>query len=271
MDFTVTLVGAGNMGGAMLKGWIANGMEPSSLRVVDPSPSDQMKTYLGQSGIALYSAVDTGMADTDVLLVAVKPQMMATVLPKLSGCVGSETVIVSVAAGTMIETLAQPFGNPAVIRVMPNTPSLIGRGMAVACPSSNVTEKQRANVTQLMQAIGRIEWVEDEAQIDVVTAVSGSGPAYVFHLVECMANAGIEQGLPADLAYTLARETVSGAGELIHQSDLDASVLRINVTSPGGTTAAALEVLMSQENGMPSLFKRAIAAARKRSEELSQE
>lgn len=257
------------MGGAMLKGWIANGMQPTSIRVVDPAPSKAMAQYLGETGIKHIASAAAGQLETDVLLVAVKPQMMGPVLPGLASCVGPDTVIVSVAAGTRIETLAKPFGEAAVVRAMPNTPSLVGRGMTVACPNTHVAEPQKANVTQLLQAIGRVEWVDDEALIDAVTAVSGSGPAYVFHLVECMANAGIEQGLPPELAITLARETVSGAGELVRQSDLDASVLRENVTSPGGTTVAALEVLMSEENGMPVLFKKAIAAARKRSEELS--
>ncbi len=267
MDFTVTLVGAGNMGGAMLRGWLANGMNPEHVTVIDPSPSQTMVDYLSEMNVGCKNSAD-GLGETDVLLVAVKPQMMENVLPNLAALVGADTVIVSVAAGTKLETLTAPFDHPAAIRVMPNTPSLVGRGMSVGCPNDKASDEHRLRVGQLMQAIGHMEWVDDEALIDAVTAVSGSGPAYVFHLAECMAAAGVKAGLPEDLAMTLARETVSGAGELLRQSDDDPATLRKNVTSPGGTTAAALEVLMG-ESGMPKLFDDAIAAAKRRSEELS--
>ena len=267
MDFKVTLVGAGNMGGAMLRGWLSNGMKPEQVTVIDPSPSDAMKDYLSLEQIVCESSADK-LDTTDVLLVAVKPQMMEKVLPGLRPLIGDDTVIVSVAAGTQLETLTKPFGNVAAIRVMPNTPSLVGRGMSVGCPNAKATSKHKKHVGQLMQAIGHMEWVDEEALIDAVTAVSGSGPAYVFHLAECMAAAGVKAGLPHDLAMTLARETVSGAGELLRQSEDDPTTLRKNVTSPGGTTAAALEVLMG-EGGMPALFEDAIAAAKQRSEELS--
>lgn len=267
MDFNVTLVGAGNMGGAMLRGWLSNGMQPNQVTVIDPSPSDAMKDYLSYEQIACRSSAE-GLEPSDVLLVAVKPQMMEKVLPGLRPLVSENTVIVSVAAGTQLETLTAPFGNVAAIRVMPNTPSLVGRGMSVGCPNAKATSLHKQQVGQLMQAIGHMEWVDEETLIDAVTAVSGSGPAYVFHLAECMAAAGIKAGLPEDLAMTLARETVSGAGELLRQSDDDPGTLRKNVTSPGGTTAAALEVLMG-DGGMPALFDNAIAAAKRRSEELS--
>jgi len=267
MDFTVTLVGAGNMGGAMLRGWLANGMKPEQVVVIDPSPSPSMSGFLSDESIACKSSAE-GLPATNVLLVAVKPQMMEKVLPGLAPIVGASTVIVSVAAGTKLETLVEPFDDPAAIRVMPNTPSLVGRGMSVGCSNAKATALHRQQVGQLMQAIGRMEWVDDEKLIDAVTAVSGSGPAYVFHLAECMAAAGIKAGLPEELAMTLARETVSGAGELLRQSNDDPAILRANVTSPGGTTAAALEILMG-EGGMPELFNHAIAAAKRRSEELS--
>jgi len=267
MNFSVILVGAGNMGGAMLKGWIASGMEARNITVLDPAPSDMMRDYLSSNNIRHVESVD-GLDAPDVLLVAVKPQMMQAVLPALAGLVGQRTVSVSVAAGTTLKTLCTFLGDVAVVRVMPNTPSLVLRGMSVGCANSKVTDAQRQNVHMLMRAIGVIEWVEDEKLIDAVTAVSGSGPAYVFYLAECMAEAGKAAGLPDALAMTLARETVSGAGELLGQSQDEPAQLRRNVTSPNGTTAAALEVLM-KENGMGELVQNAVMAAKKRSEELS--
>ena len=267
MNFTVALVGAGNMGGAMLSGWLANGLEPANVHVIDPKPSDAMAKMLADEGVNHCVAPD-GVPATDVVIIAVKPQMMQEVLPGVATLVGPETVAVSVAAGTRLEAISGPLGNPATVRAMPNTPSLVGRGMIVACPDEKVSDAQRERVHDLLQSIGRVEWVDDENLIDAVTAVSGSGPAYVFHLAECMANAGKKAGLPDELAMTLARETVSGAGELLHQASETPEVLRKNVTSPGGTTAAALEVLM-RDDAMQVLFDRAIAAARKRSEELS--
>ena len=267
MNFSVVLVGAGNMGGAMLRGWIANGMRPEKIKVLDPSPSEKMKNTLLKSKI-WHAESPKGMTPPDVLLLAIKPQMMEEVLPQLGGLVSERTVVVSVAAGTTISTICKALGDVAAIRVMPNTPSLVLRGMSVGCPNERTNNAQRNRVNSLMSAIGKMEWVEDEKLIDAVTAVSGSGPAYVFHLAECMAKAGVEAGLPEDLAMTLAIETVSGAGELLSQSEDEPAVLRKNVTSPNGTTAAALEVLMG-EGGMAPLLEKAILAAKKRSEELS--
>lgn len=267
MNFSVVLVGAGNMGGAMLKGWIANGIKSENITVVDPSPTTAMKSFLSKSKI-WHAEEPKNISPPDVLLLAVKPQMMGKVLPDLVDMVGENTVVVSVAAGTTLKTICQEFGKIAAIRVMPNTPSLVLRGMSVGCPNARVTKAQIQNVDTLMQAIGKIEWVEDEKLIDAVTAVSGSGPAYVFHLAECMAKAGEKAGLPPKLAMILAQETVAGAGELLRQSEDEPAVLRKNVTSPNGTTAAALEVLMG-EGGMSELLEQAILAAKKRSEELS--
>ena len=267
MNFSVVLVGAGNMGGAMLKGWIAKGMSPQNITVLDPSLTDQMKSILLKTKI-WHSDDASGISPPDVLLLAIKPQMMEEVLPTLTSLIGENTVVVSVAAGTTLSTIGNALGDIAAIRVMPNTPSLVLRGMSVACPNSYISNVQRSNVDALMAAIGQIEWVEDEALIDAVTAVSGSGPAYVFHLAECMAEAGVKAGLPEDLAMTLAIQTVSGAGELLSQSEDNPATLRKNVTSPNGTTAAALEVLMA-EDGMKPLLERAVMAAKKRSEELS--
>ena len=267
MNFSVVLVGAGNMGGAMLKGWITNGMAPENITVLDPGISDQVKTMLLKSKI-WHAETPSGVSAPDVLILAIKPQMMAQVLPTLGALVSDKTVVVSVAAGTTLSTITDALGKVAAIRIMPNTPSLVLRGMSVGCANALTSDNQRNYVNDLMNAIGMVEWVEDEKLIDAVTAVSGSGPAYVFHLAECMANAGIKAGLSEKLAMTLAIQTISGAGELLRLSNDEPATLRKNVTSPNGTTAAALEVLMG-ENGMSELLTKAIMAAKTRSEELS--
>lgn len=267
MEFSVVLVGAGNMGGAMLRGWLEAGLPAAKVTVLDPSPSQQMKQFLTDRGIELVGQADD-VASPDVLVIAIKPQMMLTVLPEISNLAGDKTVAVSVAAGTTIETISSGLNSSAVVRTMPNTPSLVGKGMTVACPSSDVSDRQRDQVGQLLKTIGKLEWIDDEGLIDAVTGVSGSGPAYVFHLVECMAAAGVAAGLPKALADTLARQTIVGAGELLDQSSDDAATLRQNVTSPGGTTAAALEILRTSGD-MELLLTRAVAAATDRSKELS--
>jgi pyrroline-5-carboxylate reductase len=203
-----------------------------------------------------------------VLFLAVKPQVMEAVLPAIKGVVGPQTVVVSVAAGKTLAFHEKHLGEAAMVRAMPNTPAMVGRGVTGAFANSRVSAGQRDGVNALLRVSGPVEWVPTEADIDSVTALSGSGPAYVFYLVECMAEAGRKLGLQADLAMRLARETVAGAGELLHQSPDDAARLRQNVTSPGGTTAAALSVLMA-EDGMQPLFDEALAAARKRAEELA--
>lgn len=267
MDFSVVLVGAGNMGGAMLRGWISNGVKPENITVIDPGISKQFKSTFLKSRI-WHSETPAGISPPDVLVLAIKPQMMAQVLPTLEGLITENTAVVSVAAGTKLSTLTDALGEIAAIRVMPNTPALVLRGISVGCANEMTTEAQRDQVNSLMSAIGMIEWVDDEKLIDAVTAVSGSGPAYVFHLAECMAQAGVKAGLSEELAMTLAVQTVSGAGELLRMSDDTPETLRKNVTSPNGTTAAALDVLMG-EGGMSELLAKAIMAAKKRSEELS--
>jgi pyrroline-5-carboxylate reductase len=264
-EFTVALVGAGNMGGAMLGGWLAQGISPQAITVIDPAMPQSFK----DKGVRVEAAAPPGMV-ADVLILAVKPQVLETVLPSVASLAGPATVTVSVVAGQTISTIAQALGGDtqaAVIRTMPNTPALVRRGITVACPNKAVTPLQRSRVDGLLAAIGKVEWVDEEALIDAVTAVSGSGPAYVFHLVEAMEAAGIKAGLPKALAAVLARETVSGAGELLAQSDLAPSKLRENVTSPKGTTAAALEVLMG-EGGLTPLMEKAVAAAHRRAIEL---
>ncbi|EJC80488.1 pyrroline-5-carboxylate reductase [Rhizobium leguminosarum bv. trifolii WSM2297] len=263
----VVLIGAGNMGGAMLSGWLKSGVPGSAVIVVDPGPSPAMLATISEAGATHLVAIPADLK-ASVLFLAVKPQVMETVLPAVKSAVGAETVVVSVAAGKTLGFLEKHLGKAAMVRAMPNTPAMVGRGVTGAFANAGVNSQQRERVHSLLSVSGPVEWVPAEADIDAVTALSGSGPAYVFYLVECMAEAGRKLGLQADLAMRLARETVAGAGELLHQSPDDASRLRQNVTSPGGTTAAALAVLMA-ENGMQPLFDAALAAARKRAEELA--
>lgn len=261
--FSLALIGAGNMGGAMLGGWLAQGFDPNSITVIDPAQPQSFR----DKGVRVEAVPPPGMM-ADVLVLAVKPQIMGEILPFAARLAGPDTVTVSVAAGQTIATIEAALGKGrAVVRTMPNTPALVGRGITVACPNAAVTPLQRRRVDGLLKAIGKVEWVNDEALIDAVTAVSGSGPAYVFHLVEAMTAAGEKAGLPPALAAVLARETVSGAGELLAQSELPPSRLRENVTSPKGTTAAALEVLMG-EGGLTPLMEKAVAAAHRRAKEL---
>jgi pyrroline-5-carboxylate reductase len=262
----IVLVGAGNMGGAMLSGWLAKGVAGDRITVIDPSPSDAMKAKISAAGAKHVTAAPAELS-VDILFLAVKPQMMDTVLPPLKAIVADNTVVVSVAAGKTLSYMKSHLGDAAMVRAMPNTPAMVGRGVTGAFANEKVTDAQREAVDGLLKVSGPVEWVATESDIDSVTAVSGSGPAYVFYLVECMAEAGRKLGLPADTAMRLARETVAGAGELLHQSTDEAAQLRKNVTSPGGTTAAALSVLMA-DDGMQPLFDEAIAAARKRAEEL---
>jgi pyrroline-5-carboxylate reductase len=264
----IVLVGAGNMGGAMLSGWLKNGVPGSSVIVLDPGPSEAMKALISEAGARHMATPPEGLV-ADILFLAVKPQVMDAVLPGLKGLVGPQTTVVSVAAGKTIASMETHLGAAGMVRAMPNTPAMIGRGITGAYANGAVTESKRDIVHRLLKVSGPVEWVDSEEAINAVTALSGSGPAYVFYLVECMAEAGRKAGLPADLSMRLARETVAGAGELLHQSPDPASRLRQNVTSPGGTTAAALAVLMA-EDAMQPLFDVAIEAARKRAEELAQ-
>ncbi|AGB71907.1 MULTISPECIES: pyrroline-5-carboxylate reductase [Rhizobium] len=263
----IVLIGAGNMGGALLTGWLKNGVPGSSVIVVDPNPAEAMRKMIADAGANHVNEVPKGVK-AGVLFIAVKPQLMDAVLPPFKPLVGETTVVVSIAAGKTLSALETHLGKAAMVRAMPNTPAMVGRGVTGAFANARVSDRQRQLVQNLLKVSGPVEWVPGETDIDSVTAVSGSGPAYVFYLVECMAEAGRKLGLQADLAMRLARETVAGAGELLHQSPDDASRLRQNVTSPGGTTAAALGVLMA-EDGMQPLFDAALEAARKRAQELA--
>ncbi|MGV0909349.1 pyrroline-5-carboxylate reductase [Martelella sp. FOR1707] len=263
----VVLVGAGNMGGAMLSGWVAGGLKREAITVIDPNPSNNIKSLLDRSGIRhAVAASDTIKAK--ILVLAVKPQVMYAVLDTVKPMIDHDTLVISVAAGKTLGYFEERLGALPIVRTIPNTPAMIGRGMIGAFGNDKVDAAGRAVADTLLAAVGKVEWVEKEADIDAVTAVSGSGPAYAFYLVECMAEAGRKLGLDPDLAMRLARGTVTGAGALLDASEDDAGTLRKNVTSPGGTTAAALEQLMA-EDGLQPVFDRALEAARKRSQELA--
>jgi pyrroline-5-carboxylate reductase len=256
------------MGGSMLEGWLAVGMPPQGVTVIDPRVSEEMTRFCSDRGIALNP--ESPPAAPDVLVLGIKPQSLDEAAAKVNGLLGPQTVIVSILAGKTIGDLRSRMpAATAVVRAMPNLPASIGRGATGAAPSPDVTETQRLMADALLRSNGVVEWVASEDLIDAVTAVSGSGPAYVFHLVECLAEAGAAAGLPAELAQRLARATVTGAGELLHQSELPPETLRQNVTSPGGTTAAALQVLMAEPNSLKALMREAVAAAKHRAGELS--
>ncbi len=268
LDGTLVLAGAGNMGGALIAGWLAQGLDPKRVVVQDPAPHPAVAAVLAKAGIVSVQVVKLS-APPAVLLMAVKPQVMEDIFPPLARLVGPQTVVLSVAAGRTIASFEKhlPQGT-AVVRTIPNTPSSVGRGITAAVCNGFVTDKQKALCEALLRGVGEAVWVEREDLIDAATAVSGSGPAYVFLLAECLAEAGRKAGLPADIAATLARWTVAGAGELLHRSNLPPDQLRRNVTSPNGTTHAALQVLMA-DNGLQPLMDEAIAAAARRSKELA--
>ena len=258
------LVGAGKMGSAMLEGWLARGLNARKIAVIEPQPIKAVKA-LTRRGLKLNAK---NKAAATAVVIAVKPQSAHEALPPLKAYVGKSTLVISIMAGSPLGFLERSFPGAAIVRAMPNTPAAIGRGITVAVANGRVLPRQRKQATKLLAAIGKVEWVSNETLMDAVTAVSGSGPAYIFLLAEAMTKAGIAAGLPAELASRLARETVAGSGELLNRSDLDATTLRQNVTSPGGTTAAALEVLMGA-GGFDELLNKAIAAATRRGRELA--
>src|SRR5215470_17115707 len=262
----LVLVGAGKMGSAMLDGWLARGLKPAQITVIEPHPGKAVKS-LARRGLKLNPKGKAAAASA--IVIAVKPQTAPEAVPLLAGYVGTATLVLSIMAGRTIGFLegSLPAG-AAIVRAMPNTPAAIGRGISVAYANTGVSARQRRQASDLLAAIGKVEWISDEALMDAVTALSGSGPAYVFLLAEAMASAGIAAGLPPALATRLARETVAGSAELMYRSDLDAATLRENVTSPGGTTAAALDVLMGPD-GFDRLLTQAITAATRRSRDLA--
>lgn len=266
-DRPFLLVGAGKMGGAMLAGWMERGVDPKSVVVQDPAPAPEMLELLARHGVCHITQPEPELAPAIVLL-AVKPQLMDKVLPGLKDVVRPDTLVMSVAAGTPVRAFEAAFGDVAIARAMPNTPAMVSRGITAVYPNDRVSAEQKDAVTGLLEAVGDVVWLESEEQIDFVTAVSGSGPAYVFHLAECMTRAGEALGLPGELAAHLAEATVSGAGELMRQSDDTPATLRQNVTSPNGTTAAALDVLMA-DDGIQPVMTAAVAAAARRAKELA--
>ncbi len=252
------------MGGALLRGWLSAGYPVSLLAVRDPHPSAEMAALLKDRAIP-----SVPRPAPDVLVLAVKPQIMDQVLEEAAPLAGAGTTILSIAAGRTVASIARHFpAGTAIVRAMPNLPAEIGRGITVACANVHVLPDRRSLCDALLRAAGEVAWADDESLIDAVTAVSGSGPAYVFHLAECLADAAAAAGLPPELAARLARATVTGAGELLHRSPLSPAQLRKNVTSPGGTTAAGLTVLMG-EPGLRALIRETVAAAARRSRELS--
>lgn len=263
---TLVLVGAGKMGSAMLDGWLARGLDPKKIIVIEPQPVKALKA-LARRGVKLNPKDKVGVASA--IVIAVKPQSAPEAVPPLARYIDKTTLVLSIMAGRTIGFLEKslPTGT-SIVRAMPNTPAAIGRGISVAVTNARISMRQRKQASDLLAAIGKVEWVGDETLMDAVTALSGSGPAYIFLLAECMARAGVAAGLPKELATRLARETVAGSAELLHRSDLDAATLRQNVTSPGGTTAAALEVLMGP-GGFDQLLTQAIAAATQRSRDLA--
>ena len=265
----LALIGAGNMGFAMLQGWAAGGLAGDNVIVIEPSPSPHLRDLCAAHGFPLLPAPETAGA-RDAVVLAIKPQLLDAGAAAAAPLVGPQTLIVSILAGKRVVDLSARLpGASAIVRAMPNTPAAVGRGITGAFASPATGAAQRASADALLAAIGKVEWLDDEAQIDALTAVSGCGPAYVFYLVEALAAAGVEAGLPAALAERLARATVEGAGELLHrQPETAAATLRERVTSPGGATAAALAVLMAQD-GLAPLMTRAVAAAKRRAGELS--
>lgn len=262
-DRGLVLVGAGRMGGALLRGWLAQGLAPQAVQVIEPHPA----AWLAEAGVGVNGQLP---ADPAVIVLAVKPQMMGAVLPELAARGQGGAMVLSVAAGVTLARFGAAFPGAAIVRAMPNTPAAIGQGITAIIGNDRADAAALDLAEALMGAVGRVVRLTDEAQMDAVTGLSGSGPAYVFHLIEALAAAGAAQGLPDDLALELARMTVAGAGALAVAEDEDPAVLRDNVTSPGGTTFAGLQVLMDPATGLPPLVARTVAAATARSRELGQ-
>lgn len=269
MDRKIMLVGFGNMGQALAHGWLERGVAAEALRIVDPAePARAAARALGIA-VSERAAPHPPAERPDVVVIAVKPQQVAEVVAPLAPLAEAGTLFISIAAGKTLAALTGVLGEgAAVVRAMPNTPAAIGRGMTVMVPSARVNAEHRALADELLEAVGQTAWVDDERLMDAVTAVSGSGPAYVFLLIECLARAGARAGLDERLAARLATATVAGAGAYAERSGEPAAELRRRVTSPRGTTEAALAVLMG-EGGLETLLEHAVRAAADRSRSLS--
>ncbi len=265
----LVLIGAGKMGTAMLEGWLGAGIKPSQVTIFDPAPPPETVELVARHSI-VHNPPPGEVTGIEAILVAIKPQMVDDVLPGMAMLGREKPLIVSVVAGKTIATFQRHFGAAIpVIRTIPNTPAAVGRGITAMAASKQVSAQQMELATALLTSLGEVVVVDDEDLINACTAISGSGPAYIFHMTECLTVAGIELGLPANIAEQLARATVAGSGELMRATGTAAATLRQNVTSPKGTTYAALQVLMADPGGMKELMIRATEQADKRARELA--
>ncbi|KAA0679840.1 pyrroline-5-carboxylate reductase [Roseomonas genomospecies 6] len=262
---TILLLGAGRMGGAMLRGWLAQGVPASAISVADPAPAPELAELAARTGVRLNPADG---APVDVLVVAVKPQMVESAAAGVQAMLAPHTLVLSIMAGKTLADLRRLFPKSgSVVRAMPNLPAAVGRGATVAVAEAGCPADRMERAASLLTAVGSLEWLADEALVDAATALSGSGPAYVFYLVECLTRAGVEVGLPADVSERLARATVEGAGALMGATGQPAAELRAGVTSPGGTTAAGLSKLMADDH-LQTLLNATLRAAAQRATEL---
>ena len=265
---THLVVGAGKMGGALLQGWLSSAViKAEQLVILDPNPGEAAKEAIKKGALNL-SKPSAKLKDIKYILLGIKPQMVSELAPSIAAKTPKGAVIISILAGTSIETLANAFTNQTIIRTMPNTPASIGKGITAYTVGPNVSEEQIQMAERLLAAGGQVHKVDSEAMIDIVTAISGSGPAYIFHMSEALEAAAIKLGMPENMAPTFARQTIIGAAGLLEQTDISASQLRKNVTSPNGTTQAALDVLMGPE-GLPALIRATAQAAHQRAKELA--
>jgi len=269
------LVGAGHMGGALAAGWLTNkragGLSTEDLVILDPSPSEEIQALISKHNLKHIDMLGLNEAsEIGMIVLAVKPQMLDKATDGLKLILPTDCAILSILAGTPIKRLSEIFGDRPIIRAMPNTPAAIGAGITV-CVANEAGEARKQDATRLLKVTGQVEWVEDERLIGPVTAVSGSGPAYVYLMAEALAAAGFSEGLPRDLADKLARETIIGAGALLASTDKTPQELRRAVTSSGGTTQAALDVLMGGGGGLPELVRQAVNAAERRSRKMATE
>lgn len=263
----ILLIGAGKMGSAMVSGWVTNGLEPAKIMILDPMPNPDLDV----SGLSLNPAMnDIAARQPDIVILAVKPQMASDVVTEMREILPSDSLVLSIMAGLSLQRIEHLTGLSAIVRTMPNTPASLGAGASVLIASAAVSEQQKSQANALMSAIGTTAWIDNEGLMDAVTAISGSGPAYVFHFVEALAEAGEKLGLDSALAMSLARQTVAGAGRMLGELETSAAELRENVTSPNGTTQAGLEVLM-QPDALSLLLEKTAAAAAQRSQNLSEE
>ncbi|MEP6342890.1 MAG: pyrroline-5-carboxylate reductase [Maricaulaceae bacterium] len=267
---THLIIGAGRMGGALMQGWI-KGRRPTVLAenivILDPTPGEAAQQVL-EAGASHVTRISASMKSLTHVILAIKPQMFDAIAPSLEAYIPKTCVIVSIMAGVSLQRLSLAFPQRPLVRCMPNTPAAIGAGITAFTTTESVSKDQKKIIAKLLTACGRVQEVETENMIDIVTAVSGSGPAYIFYMVEALEGAAINAGMPGELASIFARETIIGSAALLKKTDQSAEALRIAVTSPGGTTQAALDRLMS-ETGLAPLMTATVRAALKRAKELS--